>query len=146
MKKCNKCHETKDISLFNNMKKSKDGKQSQCKQCDRQRYYDDKPKALRHRKSRMKRVRADYFKKILEIKKANPCKDCGFNNPLVLQFDHISDDKFDNVTTMVRKGASWKRILEEIAKCEIVCANCHQIRTFKRNGWFERFQTGEVTY
>jgi hypothetical protein len=64
--------------------------------------------------------------------------DCGEADPVVLQFDHVSDDKTEDVGRMLSWAVSWKRILQEIAKCEVVCANCHARRTAKRHGgWFK---------
>lgn len=49
-----------------------------------------------------------------------------------MDFDHIDGDKVDNVGHM-RYTAGGNKILEEIAKCEVVCANCHRQRTYARN-------------
>lgn len=68
------------------------------------------------------------------IKTESGCIDCGFNlHPRALEFDHISDNKRANVSNLIRSDYSWKTILEEIAKCEVVCANCHAIRTANRS-------------
>ena len=72
------------------------------------------------------------FKKMLaEIKKASGCVDCGESNPIVLDFDHIRDKKY-NISRMIHDGFSWKAIVKEMQKCEVVCANCHRIRTHNR--------------
>lgn len=49
-----------------------------------------------------------------------------------MQWDHIGTDKASNVANLVVEGYGKKKILEEIAKCELVCAVCHAIRTWKR--------------
>lgn len=69
------------------------------------------------------------------IKETNSCADCGeyFRDyPEVLEFDHIGTDKTAAVARMVGQGVSLSKILKEIRKCDIVCANCHRIRTVKR--------------
>lgn len=58
------------------------------------------------------------------------CKDCGNTDNRVLVFDHITDDKECNVPTLF--GKKWERIKKELDKCELVCANCHLIRTVSR--------------
>ena len=63
------------------------------------------------------------------------CVDCGENDPVTLQFDH-QRDKTIAVSVAVRDGWSWARILDEIAKCELVCANCHARRTARQFGWY----------
>lgn len=52
----------------------------------------------------------------------------------VLEFDHTKDDKEYNVGDLIAKGASLDKLKLEIAKCEVVCANCHKIRTYTRRG------------
>lgn len=70
---------------------------------------------------------------VLEAK-AIPCADCGKRYPhYVMDFDHVSDDKEANVSDLKRSGVSESRLLAEIAKCEVVCANCHRARTWKRS-------------
>jgi len=57
------------------------------------------------------------------------CADCGYRrHPEALQFDHRDPaSKTFVVSRMI--GRSWKLILAEIEKCDVVCANCHAIRT-----------------
>lgn len=65
--------------------------------------------------------------------KNKPCTDCGHIYPSdVMEFDHIGNDKSFNIAVAVRNGMSIERIKKEIAKCELVCANCHRIRTMNR--------------
>ena len=62
----------------------------------------------------------------------NPCADCGETDPVVLEFDHIGAKTFN-----VGKGLhdrNWQSVLDEIEKCEVVCANCHRRRTAIRGG------------
>ena len=62
------------------------------------------------------------------------CADCGYNaHPAALDFDHLpGTEKTLDVTQLVHGMASRARILAEIAKCEVVCANCHRVRTHVR--------------
>lgn len=69
---------------------------------------------------------------VSEIKLNRGCFDCGYKeHPEALDFDHLRDKK-SMITTAVRSGWSIVRIMEEIEKCEVVCANCHRIRTANR--------------
>lgn len=57
------------------------------------------------------------------------CKDCGYKkHHAALEFDHITGEKEFNVCN----AKSIKQAKEEIKKCEVVCSNCHKIRTFER--------------
>ena len=71
----------------------------------------------------------DNQQKILNFLIGKTCKDCNHSDTRVLEFDHIEDNKKKAVSTLLRQGYRWKTILKEIKKCEIVCANCHRIRT-----------------
>lgn len=73
----------------------------------------------------------EYKRKLAELKEKTGCKDCGVKNHIILDFDHLRDKKY-NISRMVHDGFSWRAILKEIDKCEVVCANCHRIRTHNR--------------
>ena len=70
---------------------------------------------------------------LLSLKRGRPCTDCGrLFPPQVLQWDHLPGvAKLGEIST----GLRGDDILNEIAKCELVCTNCHAIRTFQRAGW-----------
>jgi len=82
---------------------------------------------------RSKQPRKDDLKQfVLNIKKDSGCSICGFSDYRALQFHHIiAETKHRAVSDMVAHGFSKEKILEEIAKCIIICANCHQIKHFK---------------
>jgi transcription elongation factor Elf1 len=69
--------------------------------------------------------------RIKELKELQGCVDCGEKNHIVLDFDHIKDKKY-NVSRMIHDGFTWASIKKEVLKCEVVCANCHRIRTHRR--------------
>ena len=68
---------------------------------------------------------------VFNLLKTSSCKDCGISDMRLLQFDHVSDGKTRNVMSLVSRNG-LDTIKEEINKCEIVCCNCHQIRTLTR--------------
>lgn len=74
---------------------------------------------------------------ISQIKASTPCADCGQHYPApVMEFDHSKEYiKRDSVSRMVGSGLSLKTILEEVNKCDLVCANCHRMRTALRGQW-----------
>lgn len=66
----------------------------------------------------------------------HPCIDCGETDPIVLQFDHLDPTtKTTTISICVRRANSLQTLIEEMAKCEVVCANCHMQRTAKQFGW-----------
>jgi hypothetical protein len=63
------------------------------------------------------------------IKLERGCTDCGYNtHPAALEFDH-RDPQHKRFTISGNESRRWTDILTEIAKCDVVCANCHRIRT-----------------
>jgi hypothetical protein len=61
-----------------------------------------------------------------DYKATHPCVDCGESDPACIQFHHRNPaEKEFNLADAVRRGWSINKILREIAKCDIVCANCH---------------------
>jgi hypothetical protein len=131
VKRCCVCREEKPLEAFSIHRRARDGRQNTCKACaaarQRQRYEDDKP---RHRA--LVKARQVWLLEEVRRLKAVPCADCGGEFPAVcMDFDHL-DDKVDGVSKLVHRGFSLERILEEIRKCEVVCSNCHRIRTEQR--------------
>jgi len=62
------------------------------------------------------------------------CVDCGWNGwARGLEWDHVRGTKLTTISIMIANGMPWTAIEEEMAKCELVCANCHRIRTEKRS-------------
>ena len=59
-----------------------------------------------------------------------PCIDCGEQDICVLEFDHIGP-KQAPVMRLAMTGSSLKRLANEVAQCEIRCANCHRRRNCK---------------
>ena len=72
---------------------------------------------------------------IRQLKANTPCADCKKRHPYYVQeFDHIASrgKKSFNISDISRKTINIKLLFAELAKCEIVCSNCHKIRTYKR--------------
>ncbi|MDP9204896.1 MAG: hypothetical protein M3P12_05460 [Gemmatimonadota bacterium] len=71
--------------------------------------------------------------KLLEELRNVPCADCGVSYPsYVMQFDHRDPSQKNYTVTRMIGRAGRAKILEEAAKCDIVCANCHRDRTYRR--------------
>lgn len=80
---------------------------------------------------RNKRFRNLLQDKIKKIKESSPCKDCGnFYQSCQMDFDHLENKKFNISENYFR--VSWKKLSQEMDKCELVCANCHRLRTRNR--------------
>jgi len=87
-----------------------------------------------------RRVQAEAAALIVEAKN-RPCTDCGQRFPAcAMDFDHVTGRKIANVGDMLTRGLA--RLRAEIAKCEVVCANCHRIRPFTRQR--QRVDSGNV--
>lgn len=83
--------------------------------------------------SRTRDIRSQHTEKLRKIKEDSGCVDCKEKYPhFILQFDHLPEyEKFGIVSNIARRY-SWEKALKEIEKCDIVCANCHSIRTWNR--------------
>jgi hypothetical protein len=115
MKKCIKCGIEKPRNLFYKYAKNADGLFSYCSACACQ---------LSHKRQIETRA------KVAELK-SKPCVDCGGIFPSeCMDFDHLSDDKIIDISKSLYRSMEF--IKKEIAKCDLVCANCHRIRTYKR--------------
>ena len=89
------------------------------------------------REAEYKRQARDRNKEyVRDLKEKHPCSDCGeFYHYSQMDFDHIQGKKKHNVSRYANSAVSIKTIKDELAKCELVCANCHRLRTWiRQNG------------
>ncbi len=128
---CGKCRKTKDINEFYTHTKGKDGFRTTCKKCHIKtctEYRKDHPltqeQKLKNRDSslawKMK------LKEIIREAKNVPCPDCNERYPyMCMEFDHVRGQKEFNIGQS-SANVSKDRLLREMQKCEVVCANCHR--------------------
>ena len=137
LKNCNKC--TKDLPYTDfRVDNIKTGRlHNYCKLCQKEylrdyykAYYQDNKGQYVPR--RLKSTREKH-QKVFDYLLTHPCVDCGYSNPIALQFDHITGKKEFAISRAYRK--SWELISKEISKCEVRCANCHIIKTSKQQNY-----------
>lgn len=88
------------------------------------------PEELRTRRNERNKRLSHEKREYIRQAKRQPCTDCDTEYPYyVMQFDHVRGEKLFNLSSYT---GGYKRIDEEIAKCDVVCANCHFIRTHER--------------
>lgn len=89
----------------------------------KERHYQANKQAYMDR-SRAVRIRCE---QIIREAKEVPCADCGVEYPpWVMDFDHRDPTQKLNIVSKMR---AERTVREEIAKCDVVCANCHRERT-----------------
>ncbi len=134
-KRCPSCTKMKHRTLFSQRKDRPDGLQVYCKTCqskvDSARYL-KKKKHIRSRKKIYRKKIAQFFR---DMKTGKKCSDCHNSfHFAAMQWDHLPGmTKFSDVASLAGQGRKLLA-LEEIKKCELVCANCHAVRTYKRTG------------
>ena len=129
-KTCSRCKKTKPLSDFFKKSAHKDGYESHCRACARkyQRQHYERNKQFYFDKNLR---RQKHLSEICYRAKDRPCADCKTKYPpYVMDFDHLRDKDMP-VSRLVKFG-SITRLKREIAKCEVVCANCHRERTHQR--------------
>jgi hypothetical protein len=131
MKRCGRCGVEQPLENFHR-RKGPDGRQVWCKPC-RKTYDHDYFAATRTLRIAQKRARAAEIRAWVRDLKTQPCSDCGARfHPVAMHFDHRPGENKEFEIGFAVRGYSRKRILAEIAKCDLVCANCHAVRTYRR--------------
>lgn len=139
VKRCSRCGEEKPLAEFHRNRRRQDGLQVRCRECNiagAKRFHAENPDHCRTRIGQwIRRVDERNKRQALEYLRAHPCVDCGETDPVVLEFDHLRD-KRSGVAELLLAHVRWELVEEEIAKCEVRCANCHRRRTAATGGWF----------
>jgi hypothetical protein len=121
-KQCKRCKEVKELENFHY---SKGNFVALCTPClrERQRGY------YLTRRIDIKQWLFDYLSQ-------NPCVDCGEGDPMRLQLDHRGDKEFNLGKALIGKSKSLADVQAEVAKCDVRCANCHQVKNHgEQNTW-----------
>ena len=128
IKRCSKCGIDKPIDNF---ARKGTGRRSDCKSCFAvyiSKYYQSHKDAFKKAALKRNKITEAIGRAILREAKAKPCMDCGVSYPYyVMDLDH-QRDKIMNVSGFIR-SKNIPALKLEIAKCEVVCANCHRERT-----------------
>lgn len=139
IKACVVCKIEKPITEFNKKSKAKDGYQNLCKSCSSIRskaHYQKDKQSSKRRLAKNKIIAQDAAKLyVSNLLITNGCIDCGEKDILVLDFDHLGNKK-NSISRMIHNGVSLTKIVEEIEKCVIRCANCHRRKTAKDFNWW----------
>lgn len=123
---CSTCRIEKPIEAFNKNRYRLDGLQTKCRLCDSKRArenYHAKYKVAA--KASVTKRRKQLKETLTEYKQLRKCERCGDKRYYVLEFHHLHSKK-NNIANMIANANSWERILKEIEKCQLLCANCHK--------------------
>lgn len=129
VKRCGACRTLKPLGEFHRYGK---GYQPWCRPC--RKVYDAayhqrvRPKRIQQKNLRQ-REKQEWYREL----KTRPCTDCGASfHPAAMEWDHLPGSiKLEELSNMVTH-AGKNKILAEMAKCELVFANCHAMRTWRR--------------
>jgi len=125
-KSCSKCGILKPFTEFHRDRSRKSGLYPVCKECRKKEWQEGKSKT---KKRQMKKLNWFY-----KMKKQLKCENCPEDRWYCLDFHHKnSDEKEAAVAIMLHKNYNKKKILEEIKKCQVLCANCHRELHWKEN-------------
>jgi hypothetical protein len=120
MKICNKCNEEKSLSSFT-VRKSNGKLRHACKTC-LNKVSSERTIAWRQQ---VKVKLVEYF--------GSKCLDCKYEGPpFMFDFDHRDPSKKEFSISAKGCTRSFDKLLAEASKCDLVCANCHRMRTHKQ--------------
>ena len=127
-KKCSKCQKEKSTTEFYISKKKKDGLQPYCKLCliknSKKDYKENDRKKIFGNRANCRRKKMKSFTD--RIKKQLGCCICEENTPCCLEFHHIDEKEKEIGISYIVSAKSRKKLIKELPKCTVVCANCHK--------------------
>jgi hypothetical protein len=137
---CNACKQLLSVAEFNYKHRDRGVFQHRCKRCQsryaREHYQRNTASYLKRIAKNNQRIREKNRQRLHNYLSTERCLDCGIQDLAVLEFDHRDPllKEYD-VSALVGAAFSWSTVLREIAKCDVVCANCHRKRTARQFGW-----------
>jgi len=138
-RRCYDCGLAKPIAAFAFANKAKGSRQGRCRACHaryrRGHYLRNRATYIRQEVVRIAGYRLANRALLREYLRAHPCVECGETDIVVLDFDHRDPAAKTQSVTWIAARKPWRRVLDEIAKCDVRCANCHRRRTAQQFGW-----------
>ena len=138
MKQCTHCWQWKDETEFN-WRIAGVKLWGICRECQRKQkldwYYEHKETYGPAKSQRTRDVREAARQFVFDYLSTHPCVQCGESDPRVLEFDHLGR-KDNTIAQMVSSGSPISSIEREIAKCQVLRANCHRRKTSDERGYF----------
>jgi hypothetical protein len=93
-----------------------------------QEWYNRYPEKKAARTKQIKARQIEIREKVKSTKIGRSCIRCGFSDPRALHYHHRDpSQKTRNISEIYLNGWGWERIEKELAKCDLLCANCHHI-------------------
>ena len=136
LRRCGRCGQFKPLPDFAWRRIRKGQRANYCRPCHsaykQEHYAKNRDRYVTNAVRRKDTIAAERAEYLVDYFSERCCIDCGELDPLVLEFDHLEDKKFTIATGL--RNRSWQAVLDEIAKCDVVCANCHRRRTARRRG------------
>jgi hypothetical protein len=137
VKRCSRCGQSKPLEEFAWRRKHKDQRDTYCRPCraayKQEHYAANKERYIAKAMRRKDRLAEENIAKLVAFFENHPCVDCGEDDPMVLECDHLGKKNFAIARAL--RDRSWLEIEAELTLCEVVCANCHRRRTATRGGW-----------
>ncbi|MEX1178578.1 MAG: hypothetical protein WEB09_08960 [Nitriliruptor sp.] len=136
-RRCPRCEQRLPLDAFGWRDAEHRRRQSFCRPCEREAWRtwyaksENRARHLAQLRERRARRRAELVAMVREFK-ARPCADCGRRYPPeVMDLDHVRGDKLGDLSRLVHT-AGRRTVVDELTKCDVVCANCHRQRTATR--------------
>ena len=127
-----------------NWKKKNVRRATYCKNCSRkyikEHYVRNKQYYLEKARKRNSETRERIYEYLGFYLSSHPCVDCGEDDILILEFDHKErSEKEDSINAMITRRLPFGKLVAEVSKCEVRCANCHRRKTAKESGSWKLF-------
>ena len=137
---CSICKHDKNEDEFNFRNLKSKIRYKHCQECQKtlrqESYQKNREYFLNYQKTHFKQWRNERKDFIKRFKENKPCVDCGRVYPhYVMDFDHLPEFKKEIKIGKNGNQHSEEILLKEFKKCELVCSNCHRIRTWNRKNW-----------
>ena len=131
MKTCTKCQQPRPEEAFFIKSKKTGQRKTICHDCEKEyknrHYHKNKDHYMERARAAQKLYRASLREMVLNYLAEHPCSVCGESDVDVLDFHHRNPEEKDfSIATASAKGLTEVQVIEEIKKCDVLCANDHR--------------------